>query len=101
MSLVLIYFHRPHRGNFVIQFRCNPFGYGLTNLGKQFLTFDGSAESDLGKFLSTLKSGRKSEATIKSQWLEIVRVSKQGQNMRIYRKLDDLIKFCLSAGFID
>eukprot|EP00804_Cyclotella_cryptica_P029340 CCRYP_017745-RA/>CCRYP_017745-RA protein AED:0.01 eAED:0.01 QI:250/1/1/1/0/0/3/1961/177 len=79
----------------------NPFGYGLTDLGKQFLTFNGSAESDVGKFLSTLKSGRKTEATIKSQWLEIVRVSKKGQNMRIYRKLDELTKFCLSAGFID
>jgi hypothetical protein len=79
----------------------NPFGYGLTDLGKQYLGFNGSPESDIGRFLSTLKSGRKKEATIKEQWLEIVRVSKQGQNMRIYRSLDDLIKFCLSAGFID
>lgn len=82
-------------------FRYNPFGYGLTDLGKEFMKFNGCAESDVGRFLSTLKSGRKKEATIKEQWLEIVRVSKQGQNMRIYRTLDELIQFCLAAGFID
>jgi hypothetical protein len=82
-------------------FRYNPFGYGLTDLGKQYLSFNGSTDSDVGRFLSTLKSGRKKDSTIKEQWLEIVRVSKQGQSMRIYRTLDDLIKFCLSAGFID
>ena len=85
----------------IVHCRYNPFGYGLTELGKQYLRFNGSAESDVGRFLSTLKSGRKKQATIKEQWLEIVRVSKQGQSMRIYRTLDDMIEFCLSAGFID
>lgn len=80
----------------------NPFGYALTDFGKQFLDFDGSLESDIGKFLSTFKGGkRKSAATLKEQWLEVVRVSKKGQSMRIYRKLDELIEFCLKAGFID
>lgn len=80
----------------------NPFGYGLTELGKEFLAFDGSLDSDVGRFLSSLKSGkRKSAAVMKEQWLEVVRVSKQGQSMRIYRKLDELISFCLKAGFLD
>ena len=80
----------------------HPFGYGLTDLGKEFLSYDGSLESDVGRFLASLKTGkRKSAATMKEQWLEVVRVSKQGQSMRVYRKLDDLISFCLKAGFID
>ena len=80
----------------------NPFGYSLTDLGKTYLEFEGSLETDIGRFLSTLKSGkRKSRDTMKEQWLEIVRVSKKGQSMRILRKLDDLIEFCLKAGFID
>ena len=82
----------------------NPFGYGLTDLGKEYLNFDGSLDSDVGRFLSTLKGrsgSRKSEAVMKEQWLEIVRVSKTGQSMRIYRKLEELIGFCLKAGFID
>lgn len=58
-------------------------------------------ETSVHRFLSTLKKGRKTEAVLKEQWLEIVRVGKQGQSMRILRKLDELIKFCLSAGFID
>ena len=80
----------------------NPLGYGLTSLGKEFLEFEGSLDSDVGRFLSTLKSGqRKSKSVMKEQWLEIVRVSKKGQSMRIYRGLDELIEFCLRAGFID
>lgn len=80
----------------------NPFGYGLTDLGKEYLAFDGSLDSDVGKFLSSLKTGkRKSASVMKEQWLEVVRVSKQGQSMRIYRRLDELISFCLKAGFID
>lgn len=80
----------------------NPFGYGLTDLGKEYLAFDGSLDSDVGRFLSSLKTGkRKSASVMKEQWLEVVRVSKQGQSMRIYRKLDELISFCLKAGFID
>lgn len=89
-----------HLNSFTL-WRYNPFGYALTDLGRQYLTFQGSTDSDVGRFLSTLKSGRKKETTIKEQWLEIVRISKQGQSMRVYRTLDDMIKFCLSAGFID
>jgi hypothetical protein len=80
----------------------NPMGYGLTDLGKQFLGFDGSLDCDVGRFLASLKSGkRKSKSVMKEQWLEVVRVSKQGQSMRVYRQLDELIAFCLKAGFID
>jgi hypothetical protein len=80
----------------------NPFGYALTDFGKEYLAYDGSLDSDVGRFLSSLKSGkRKSASVMKEQWLEVVRVSKKGQSMRIYRKLDELISFCLKAGFID
>lgn len=80
----------------------NPFGHSLTSLGERYLSFDGSLESDVGTFLSTLKGGkRKSAAVMKEQWLEIVRVGKKGQSMRVYRQLDDLIDFCLKSGFID
>ena len=80
----------------------HPFGYGLTDLGKRYLEFDGSLDSDVGRFLATLKGGkRKSADTMKEQWLEVVRVSKKAQSMRVYRQLDDLISFCLKAGFLD
>mmetsp|Transcript_34479 Transcript_34479/g.46177 ORF Transcript_34479/g.46177 Transcript_34479/m.46177 type:complete len:158 (-) Transcript_34479:254-727(-) len=79
----------------------NPFGYAITDLGLKFLSFEGTLDSDIGRFLASLKSGRKTQQTLKDQWLEIVRVSKKGQSMRIYRTLDDLIDFCLKAGFID
>lgn len=89
---------------------CHPFGYGITDLGRSFLEFDGSIGSDIGKFLSTFKGGagdggasgkRKSTSTMKDQWLEIVRVAKTGQSIRIYRRLDDIIAFCIKAGFLD
>ena len=79
----------------------NPFGYGVTDLGHEFLKFEGSRDSDVGRFLASLKSGRKKQNTLKEQWIEIVRVSKSGQSMRILRTLDDLIAFCLKAGFLD
>lgn len=88
----------------------HPFGYGITDLGRSFLEFDGSIDSDIGKFLSTFKGGagdggasgkRKSTSTMKDQWLEIVRVAKTGQSMRIYRRLDNIIAFCIKAGFLD
>ena len=80
----------------------NPFGYALTPLGRQFIEdFDGSLDCDVGRFLASLKSGRKRQSALKEQWLEITRVSKSGQSFRIYRKLNDLIEFCLKAGFID
>jgi len=91
----------------------HPFGYGITDLGRSYLEFDGSIDSDIGKFLSTFKGGasdggggsgsgkRKSTATMKDQWLEIVRVAKTGQSMRIYRRLDEIVDFCIKAGFLD
>ena len=55
---------------------------------------------DVGRFLASLKQ-RKRVVTLKEQWLEVLRVAKTGQAMRIYRKLDEFIQFCLKAGFID
>ena len=78
----------------------NPFGYKITELGEQYLGFQGSLESDVGRFLASLKT-RKSAATLKAQWVEIIKVSKQGQSMRIYRMYQELLQFCLAAGFID
>jgi hypothetical protein len=78
----------------------HPFGYALTELGERFLGFEGSKESDVGRFLASLKSGRKSKSTLKEQWLEVLRVSKSSQSLRIYRMLDELILFSLKAGFI-
>ncbi|KAG7348021.1 hypothetical protein IV203_016726 [Nitzschia inconspicua] len=78
----------------------HPLGYQITDLGSKFLQFDGSLESDVGRFLASLKT-RKRHAAIKDQWLEIVRVSKSGQTMRIYRTLDDLIAFCIKARLLD
>jgi hypothetical protein len=80
----------------------NPFGYMITELGSQFLGFDGSLDSDVGRFLASVKTTkRKRLDTIKEQWLEIVRVSKKGQSMRIYRNLEDLIAFCIEAKLLD
>lgn len=78
----------------------HPFGYGLTELGHEFLKFEGSLTSDIGRFLASLKTGRKKRKVLKEQWLEVVRVSKTGQSMRILRTLDDLIAFCVKVGFI-
>ena len=78
----------------------NPFGYKLTSLGEEFLKYDGSINSDVGRFLAGLKQ-RKRFYKIKEQWLEILRVSKSGQSMRIYKQLNELIAFCLKANLID
>lgn len=78
----------------------NPFGYKITTLGQAFLEFGGSLDSDVGRLLASLKD-RKTTATIKTAWLEIVRVSKKSQSMRIYRNLEELIDFCLKSGLID
>ena len=78
----------------------NPFGYQITELGQTFLEFGGSLDSDVGRFLASVKTRKRFEA-IKSQWLEILRVSKKGQCMRIYRSIEELIEFCLKAGFLD
>mmetsp|Transcript_12447 Transcript_12447/g.34553 ORF Transcript_12447/g.34553 Transcript_12447/m.34553 type:complete len:156 (+) Transcript_12447:101-568(+) len=78
----------------------NPFGYKITDLGEEFLRIDGSMQCDVGRFLAGLKQ-RKRVKAIKEQWLEVLRVAKTGQSMRIYRKIEDLVQFCLKAGFID
>jgi hypothetical protein len=78
----------------------NPFGYKITDLGTQYLEFEGSLDSDVGRFLASLKTRKRFEA-LKAQWLEIVRVAKSAQSMRIYRTLDDLITFCIEARMID
>ena len=90
------------RGGFfkIIPGGYNPFGYKVTKLGLKFLDFEGSLDSDVGRFLTSIRA-RKRLADIKAQWLEIVRASKTGQSMRIYRTLDDLIGFCLQAGLLD
>jgi len=90
------------RGGGLIPGGYHPFGYGLTDLGRRYLEFDGSLDGDVGRFLASLKSGgRKTRSILKDQWLEVVRVSKKGQAMRILRTLDDLLDFCLKAGFIN
>lgn len=88
------------RGGGIIPAGYNPFGYKITELGERYLALQGSLDSDLGRFLASLKT-RKTSSAIKDQWLEIVRVNKAGQSMRIYRTLDELLKFCLEAGFIN
>ena len=80
----------------------NPFGFRITEFGELFLSFEGSLDSDLGRFLASLKSDkRKTFSTLKSQWLEIVRVSKTSQSMRVYRQIQEFVDFCIQAGFID
>mmetsp|Transcript_20889 Transcript_20889/g.37937 ORF Transcript_20889/g.37937 Transcript_20889/m.37937 type:complete len:139 (+) Transcript_20889:51-467(+) len=92
----------PIRGGWsIIPSGYNPFGYKITELGKRFLNFGDSLECDVGRFLASLKAHRKRRKEIKDQWLEIVRASKKGQNMRIYRELDNLLDFCLQAGLIN
>lgn len=90
----------PRGGWTVFPAGWNPFGYKMTKLGEEFLTFEGCRDCDVGRFLASLK-GRKSWKTIKDQWLEIVRVSKQGQSLRVYRGLETLLNFCLRAGFVN
>lgn len=89
------------RGGSIIPAGWNPFGYKVTKLGHEFLGFGDSLSSDVGRFLASLKAHRKRRKAIKEQWLEIVRASKKGQNMRIYRELDNLLDFCLRAGLIN
>jgi hypothetical protein len=88
------------RGGGLIPAGYHPLGYKMTPLGEQFLAFPGSLDSDLGRFLAAIRE-RKTFTTIKSQWLEIVRVSKNTQSMRVYRTLQELIEFCLSVGLLD
>jgi hypothetical protein len=88
-------------GGYIFPAGWNPMGYKITARGEQFLALGDSLLCDVGRLLASLKSNRKSRATIKDSWLEIVRVSKTGQAMRIYRTIDELIDFCLKTGLID
>jgi hypothetical protein len=90
----------PRGGGWLVPSGWNPFGYKVTVLGEEFLLYDGSLDSDVGRFLASLRT-RKRHDVLKGQWLEVVRVAKTGQSMRVYRKLDELIQFCLKAGLID
>jgi hypothetical protein len=88
-------------GAFFIPAGWNPLGYKITALGEAYLAFDGSLDCDVGRFLASLKSGRKRMTAMKAQWLEVVRVSKSGQTMRVYRQLPKLLDFCVRAGLVD
>lgn len=100
-SLAIDRMVRIPRGGGYLPAGWNPFGYIITPLGLKFLEFDGSLDSDVGRFLASLKKGRKKRSTLREQWLEIVRASKTGQSMRILRRLDELIEFCIKAGFLE
>jgi hypothetical protein len=76
-------------------------GYKITELGEEFLSYQGALDCDVGRFIASLKAKRVTKTTLKASWLEIVRVSKSGQSMRIYRLFDELLAFCLAAGLID
>jgi hypothetical protein len=90
------------RGGGLVPAGYNPFGYKTTELGERFLDFGASClDSDVGRVLASIKQQRKTISSIKTTWLEIVRVSKSAQSMRIYRTLEDLIDFCLAARLID
>ena len=78
----------------------NPFGYKLTTLGEQFLEFEGSRDSDLGRLLSSLKS-RKTKSRLKSEWLEVMRNAKSGQSVRVYKGIDEMIALLLQMGLLD
>lgn len=82
----------------------NPFGCKLSELGERFLASEGARECDVGRFLasfkSTLKSGRKSRSSVKSEWLEVLRYAKTEDSSRIYRTLEELLELCIAAGFL-
>jgi hypothetical protein len=88
-------------GGWLVPAGYNPFGYKITSLGEEFLSYEGSLDSDVGRFLASLKSERKRFGTLKGQWLEVLRVSKSGQSMRIYKNLQELLALCLKMGLID
>lgn len=88
-------------GAYLLPAGWNPLGYKITALGEQFLSLGDSLECDVGRFIASLKANRKRRSTIKDSWLEIVRASKKGQAMRIYRSIDELLDFCIKTGLID
>lgn len=77
-------------------------GYKITKLGEEFLAFDNSLDSDVGRFLASLKAHRRTSKAVKESWLEILRASSdKRQALRIYRQIEALLTFCLKAGLID
>ena len=92
--------HDLRGGGWLIPGGWNPFGYKITATGEEFLKFDGSLDSDIGRFIASVRA-RKTRASIKAQWLEVVRASKEGQMMRVYRTIDELLAFCVKTGLID
>lgn len=95
-------------GGWLIPAGWHPLGYKLTSLGEEFLAYEGSLDGDVGRFLASLKTnpnrwtfGRKTSASLKDNWVEVIRVTKSKQAMRIRRQLKQLIAFCLKAGFIE
>ncbi len=102
LSLTDMHAALDKRGGGLIPAGYHPLGYKITPLGERFLEFGPTClESDVGRLLASIKTKRKTMSVIQTQWLEIVRVSKTGQSMRIYRTLQDLIDFCLAARLID
>jgi hypothetical protein len=99
-SLVAPYLQQIPRGGWVIPAGWNPFGYKITKQGEDFLKFGGTLDSDVGRVLASLKN-RKRWSTLKSDWLEILRVSKSTQTMRIYRMLKEILDFCLKTGLVE
>ena len=93
--------HVDVRGGGYIPAGWHPYGYKITELGEEYLAFEGSLDSDLGRFLASLKTKRKTVESLKDNWVEVVKVTKSAQSMRILRKLYEYIEFCLKAGLID
>jgi hypothetical protein len=78
----------------------HPYGYQITVLGEEFLSFPGSLECDLGRFLASLKT-RKTTYALKNAWLEVIRNSKTAQAMNVYKNIDKMLQYCLKAKLID
>jgi hypothetical protein len=78
----------------------HPYGYQITALGEEFLSFPGSLECDLGRFLASLKT-RKTTYALKNAWLEVIRNSKTAQAMNVYKNIDKMLQYCLKAKLID
>jgi hypothetical protein len=78
----------------------HPYGYQITALGEEFLSFPGSLECELGRFLASLKT-RKTTYALKNAWLEVIRNSKTAQAMNVYKNIDKMLQYCLKAKLID
>jgi hypothetical protein len=78
----------------------HPYGYQITALGEEFLSFPGSLECDLGRFLASLKT-RKTTYALKNAWLEVILNSKTAKAMNMYKNIDNMLQCCLKAKLID